>query len=139
MIWPSQTSAIARDRIPVGPAAHYVMGGVQTDLDGRTSIPGLYAAGEVACTGVHGANRLGTNSLVDLVVYGPVPDPLRDPTPTGPGVQIWPGRIPTLLLPGLMSPGQLGPTSREPRSATCTTSGHRSTRISRACSRVRSS
>jgi L-aspartate oxidase len=61
---------LARDRVPVGPAAHYVMGGVHTDLDGRTSIPGLYAAGEVACTGVHGANRLASNSLLEGLVFG---------------------------------------------------------------------
>jgi L-aspartate oxidase len=61
---------LARDRIPVGPAAHYVMGGVQTDIDGRTSIPGIYAAGEVACTGVHGANRLASNSLLEGLVFG---------------------------------------------------------------------
>ena len=61
---------LARDRIPVGPAAHYVMGGVQTDIDGRTSIPALYAAGEAACTGVHGANRLASNSLLEGLVFG---------------------------------------------------------------------
>ena len=61
---------LARDRIPVGPAAHYVMGGVQTDLEGRTSLAGLYAAGEVACTGVHGANRLASNSLLEGLVFG---------------------------------------------------------------------
>ena len=61
---------LARDRIPVGPAAHYVMGGVATDLDARTSVPGLFAAGEVACTGVHGANRLASNSLLEGLVFG---------------------------------------------------------------------
>jgi L-aspartate oxidase len=61
---------LARDRIPIGPAAHYVMGGVHTDLDGRTTVPGLFAAGEVACTGVHGANRLASNSLLEGLVFG---------------------------------------------------------------------
>jgi L-aspartate oxidase len=61
---------ITRDLIPVSPAAHYIMGGVKTDLDGSTSIRGLYAAGETACTGVHGANRLASNSLLEGLVYG---------------------------------------------------------------------
>src|SRR5688500_12225053 len=61
---------LARDRIPVSPAAHYVMGGVVTDLDGRTSVSGLFAAGEIACTGVHGANRLASNSLLEGLVFG---------------------------------------------------------------------
>jgi L-aspartate oxidase len=61
---------IAKDMLPVSPASHYCMGGIRTDLHGRSTVPGLYAAGEVTCTGVHGANRLASNSLLEGLVFG---------------------------------------------------------------------
>ena len=60
---------LGRDPVPVAPAAHYIMGGVRTDSWGRTTVPGLYACGEIAATGVHGANRLASNSLLETVVF----------------------------------------------------------------------
>ncbi|MFM9905506.1 MAG: L-aspartate oxidase [Pyrinomonadaceae bacterium] len=61
---------IGTDLLPVSPASHYCMGGIRTDLWGRSTLPGLYAAGEVTCTGVHGANRLASNSLLEGLVFG---------------------------------------------------------------------
>jgi len=78
---------LAKDLLPVAPAAHYCMGGVIVDIDGRTTLPGLYAAGEVACTGVHGANRLASNSLLEGLVFGlRLADTL---TELHPGVDSW--------------------------------------------------
>jgi L-aspartate oxidase len=76
---------ITRDRIPITPAAHYFMGGVCTDLSGRASLHGLYAAGEVASTGVHGANRLASNSLLEALVFGArAAAAMREESATGP-------------------------------------------------------
>jgi L-aspartate oxidase len=69
----------ARDWLPVAPAAHYLCGGIVADLDGASSLPGLWVAGEAACNGVHGANRLASNSLLDGMVFGPrVVEAVRD-------------------------------------------------------------
>lgn len=75
--FPSVTAALRaagldpeREPVPVAPAAHYLVGGVMTDLEGRTTVSGLYAVGECACTGVHGANRLASNSLTECFVFG---------------------------------------------------------------------
>ncbi|MBI2832599.1 MAG: L-aspartate oxidase [Chloroflexi bacterium] len=75
---------IARDMIPVAPAAHYMMGGIRTDTWGETNIPGLFAAGEVACTGVHGANRLASNSMLETLVFSKrIVEKTGDKTDTG--------------------------------------------------------
>jgi L-aspartate oxidase len=91
----------ADEPVPVSPAAHYAIGGIVSDLDGHTSVSGLYAAGECACTGVHGANRLASNSLLECLVFGrraglaalDGPRFEADPTPIAhaadPGVELW--------------------------------------------------
>src|SRR6185295_3323557 len=61
---------ITREPITIRPGQHYIMGGVKTDVNGLTPVPGLYAAGEVACVSVHGGNRLGANSLLDTLIFG---------------------------------------------------------------------
>ena len=72
--------------VPVAPASHYVMGGVATDLEGRSTLPGLYAVGECACTGLHGANRLASNSLTECFVLGTraAAAAVAEPDPSGP-------------------------------------------------------
>jgi L-aspartate oxidase len=90
----------ASEPIPVAPAAHYTMGGIVADLDARTELPGLYAAGECACTGLHGANRLASNSLLEGLVFGG-----RAGRAMQQGTTEWPAAI----TPGVAAPPASGP------------------------------
>jgi L-aspartate oxidase len=95
----------ARDWLPVAPAAHYVCGGLVTDLDGATELPGLWAAGEVACTGVHGANRLASNSLLEGMVFGAR---VIEAVLSGKERPAATGALRPILQPGASSPEQIG-------------------------------
>jgi L-aspartate oxidase len=94
-----------RDWLPVAPAAHYLCGGILTDLDGATALPGLWAAGEVACTGVHGANRLASNSLLEGMVFGARAVEAVLAGKEGPAAT---GALRPVLHPGRLEPGEIG-------------------------------
>jgi L-aspartate oxidase len=94
-----------RDWLPVAPAAHYLCGGVLTDLDGATALPGLWAAGEVACTGVHGANRLASNSLLEGMVFGAR---AVEAVLAGKEAPAATGALRPVLHPDVLEPGEIG-------------------------------
>jgi len=94
-----------RDWLPVAPAAHYLCGGILTDLDGATALPGLWAAGESACTGVHGANRLASNSLLEGMVFGAR---AVEAVLSGKDTPAATGALRPILQPGAIEAGEIG-------------------------------
>ncbi len=112
-VWEATKVDVRQQSVLVAPAVHYTMGGVRTDTDGRTSLPGLWAAGEVACVSVHGANRLGGNSLLEAIVFG-----LRAGASAGAGAGASAGAAATALRqapPGSTTPGPGLPAPRPDR------------------------
>jgi L-aspartate oxidase len=108
MLFPNVVGALreagldaTRDLVPVAPAAHYAMGGIITDLDGRATVPGLYAIGESACTGLHGANRLASNSLSECFVFGAraARSALDEPASEVSSRDVWDAAAPASLRP----------------------------------------
>ena len=89
---------IARDPVPVRPGAHYMIGGIRTDLDGRTSVPGLWAVGECASSGLHGANRMGSNSLLEGLVIGHRCGQAVEPTTTAEPAVLFPNEVPQSVV-----------------------------------------